>query len=70
MENLEMLNILKRIELFLKKDSLDLARETVRLELENLKGITEEKCQKNRLYCDDWYCQYCSNMNCTSNMNK
>lgn len=70
MENLEMLKILQRIKLFLNTDSLDLARDTVQLELENLKGITEEKCKGHRLYCDDWYCHYCSNTNCPSNLSK
>lgn len=70
MENLEMLKILQRIKLFLNRDSLDLARDTVQLELENLKGITEERCKEHRLYCDNWYCHYCSNTNCSGNISK
>lgn len=67
MENLEMLKILQRIKLFLKTDSIDLARETVQLELENLKGITEKRCKNTKYYFYDWYCKYCDNKNCASN---
>lgn len=45
--------ILQRIKLFLNTASLDLARDIVQLELENLKGVTEEKYKENRLYCDN-----------------
>lgn len=67
MENLEMLEIIQKIKLFLNKDSLDLARDTIRLELENLKGITEKRCKNTKYYFYDWYCKYCDNKNCASN---
>lgn len=49
MENVIMLDILKRIKMFLLDDSVDLARELAQLELDNLKGITQERC-KNKKY--------------------
>lgn len=70
MENVIMLDILKRIKMFLDDDSLDLARELAQLELDNLKGITEQRCKNTKYYYYDWYCQYCSNLNCSSNRNK
>lgn len=69
MERQAMLDLLKRIKISLELDSLDIAKQLVRLEIENLKGITEVKC-KNHIYCYDWYCQYCRNFNCNGNQNK
>lgn len=62
-----MLEIIQKIKLFLNTDSLDLARDTVRLELDNLKGITEKRCKNTKYYFYDWYCKYCDNKNCASN---
>ena len=62
-----MLDILKKIKMFLDDDSLDLARELAQLELDNLKGITEQRCKNTKYYYYDWYCQYCSNLNCSGN---
>ena len=62
-----MLEIIQKIKLFLNTDSLDLARDTVRLELDNLKGITEKRCKNTKYYFYDWYCKYCNNKNCASN---
>lgn len=70
MENLEMLKILRKIKLFLNKDSIDLARDLAQLELDNLKGITQERCKNKKYNFYDWYCVYCSNLNCESNKNK
>lgn len=70
MENVIMLDILKRIKMFLDDDSLDLARELAQLELDNLKGITQERCKNKKYNFYDWYCVYCSNLNCESNKNK
>ena len=69
MDNEKMIEILDRIELFIKKDSLDLAKDMTKLEIENLKGITEQRCKNTKYYFYDWYCQYCSNLNCNSNKN-
>lgn len=61
MENVIMLDILKRIKMFLLDDSVDLARELAQLELDNLKGITQERCKNKKYNFYDWYCVYCSN---------
>ena len=37
MDNEKMIKILKRIELFIEQDSLDLAKNMTKLEIENLK---------------------------------
>lgn len=70
MQNEKMLEILRRIKICLERDSLDIAREYTRLEIKNLKGITEKECKNSRYYCNDWYCKECRNLNCTGNMNE
>lgn len=65
-----MLEILKRIQICLERNSLDIAIDYVRLEIDNLKGITEKNCKKSRYYCEDWYCRECKNLNCGGNMNE
>ena len=70
MENVVMLKILRKIKLFLNKDSIDLARDLAQLELDNLKWITQERCKNKKYNFYDWYCVYCSNLNCESNKNK
>lgn len=70
MDNEKMINILKRIELFIKQDSLDLAKDMTELEIENLKGITEKRCKNTKYYFYDFYCKYCHNLNCNSNQNQ
>lgn len=70
MEDEKMLDILNRIEMFIDKDSLDLARELTQLEIDNLKGITQERCKNTKYYFYDWYCQYCNNINCRNYKNK
>lgn len=70
MEDEKMLDILNKIEMFIDKDSLDLARELAQLEIDNLKGITQERCKNTKYYFYDWYCQYCNNINCHNNKNK
>ena len=50
MDNEKMIKILDRIELFIKQDSLDLAKDMTKLEIENLKGITEKRCQNTKYY--------------------
>ena len=69
MDNEKMIKILDRIKLFIEQDSLDLAKDITKLEIENLKGITEQRCKNTKYYFYDWYCQYCSNLNCNSNKN-
>ena len=70
MDNEKMIKILKRIELFIEQDSLDLAKNMTKLEIENLKGITEQRCKNKKYYLYDFYCKYCHNLNCNSNQNQ
>lgn len=70
MEDSKMIDILKRIKMFLKDDSLELARELTNAELENLEGISEQRCMNTKYYFYDFYCKYCENLNCSSNQNK
>lgn len=67
MKEIKMLEILRRIEICLKRNSLYESKEYIKIEIENLKGITEKNCKSSRYYCDDWYCGECKNLNC---MNK
>lgn len=69
MDNEKMIKLLDNIEVLIKQDSLDLAKEMTKLEIENLKGITEKICKDTKYYYYDWYCQHCSNFNCNSNKN-
>lgn len=70
MEGTKMLGILNRIKYCLEHDSLDIAKQLTKLEINNLKGITEQNCKNTKYYYYDWYCKYCSNLNCNSNQNK
>ena len=54
MDNEKMIKILKRIELFIEQDSLDLAKNMTKLEIENLKGITEQRCKNTKYYFYDF----------------
>lgn len=67
MEDKEMLNILEKIKICLKNNSLDIAIDLITLEIEALNGITEKRC-KNTIfnYCN-WYCKNCYNLNCKCN---
>jgi len=58
--------ILKRIEICLKKNANRIAVDYINLEIENLKGITEINCKSTKYY---YYCKCCSNLNCNSNKN-
>ena len=70
MENVQMLEILNRIKICIKRDSLDIAKNLTRLEIENLKGITEKRCKNTIYYYCDWACKNCRNLNCNDNKNK
>ena len=69
MEESKILEILNRIKVCVKSDSLNVAKELIKIEIENLKGITEQRCKNTRYYFYDTYCKYCSNYNCNSNKN-
>ena len=70
MDNVKMLEILNRIKVCIERDSLDIAKDLTELEIENLKGITEQRCKNTKYYYYDWNCKYCENFNCSSNNNK
>lgn len=70
MQNEKMLEILKRVQICLERNSLYEAREYIKLEIDNLKGITEKNCKSSKYYCNDWYCRECRNFNCSGNMNE
>lgn len=70
MQNEKMLEILRRIQICLERDSLDLARELIQLEIDNINGATEQRCKNTKYYFYNWYCDKCSNLNCESNKNK
>ena len=67
MEEIRMLEILNRIEAYVKRDSLDIAKDLTQLEIDNLKEITEQRCKNTKYYFYNWYCKYCNNLNCESN---
>ena len=48
-------------------DKLDIAKDLIELEIENLKNNTHQKCKNTKYYYYDWACQYCSNLNCNQN---
>lgn len=62
-----MLELLDRIKVCAERGSLDIARDLIQLEIENLKGITEQSCKNTKYYYNDWYCRYCNNLNCSQN---
>ena len=69
MDKNEVIDILLKVKICLKNNSIENALEYIQLEIDNLKGITEKRC-KNAKYCFyDNYCQFCSNLNCNSNKN-
>lgn len=70
MEEIRMLEILNRIEAYVEPDSLDIAKDLTQLEIDNLKGITEQRCKNTKYYYYPTCCKYCSNLNCSSNVNK
>ena len=59
----------KILEYPLGKKLMEKYKEIPKIEIENLKGITEQRCKNTKYYFYDWYCQYCSNLNCNSNKN-
>ena len=67
MNKLKMLEILNQIEVCIERNSLDIAKDLIQLEIENLKGIKQKNCSNTRYYFYDWDCKYCQNVNCESN---
>ena len=70
MEELKLLEILKRVKNILEyKSNLFIAKEYTRLEINNLKGLTQESCKNTMYHFYPDYCKYCSNINCQDNKN-
>ena len=65
MQNEQMLEILERIKVCLDRDSLDIAKDYINLEINNLRG-KKLKCQ-NTKYSWNNYCEKCRNLNCNRN---
>ena len=69
MEQTTLLEIICRIKNLLEQDHIFEAREYTQLEINNLKGITQENC-KNTMYAFyPMYCDSCRNINCEDNKN-
>lgn len=59
-----MLNLLERFEWLLVRNRSLEAKRLVKQELENINGVTEQKCKKVKLKSD--YCLICNNYNCNN----
>ncbi len=70
MKNDKMLDILNILYTLLQYNSKDIVINLIQLEIENLKGITEEKCHNTIYNYHGWYCKDCRNLNCNYNKNK
>lgn len=65
MEDVKMFEILSKIKNCIERDSLMVAKDLVKLEINNLKGITEINCINTKYYYEN--CSFCTNLNCSSN---
>lgn len=66
MENIRFLGILDRIRSCLLNKDRYIAKEYIRLEIDNLKGQTEKRCMNKKRFGKS-YCKYCLNANCSEN---
>lgn len=66
MENIRLLDVLNRVRSCLLNDDRYAAKEYIWLEINNLRGQTEKKCE-NKRYFGKNYCKYCLNVNCNEN---
>ncbi len=64
MEELTMLDILKKLEWLVVRNRTFEAKKRLTIELNNLKGITEQKCKLIKVRKD--YCNFCWNYNCNN----
>ena len=65
-----MLKVLNRIQMFIDKEELSYAKDYIRLEINNLTGLTPKLCKGSLYYPTyDWFCKSCSNRNCSDNQN-
>ena len=65
MDEIKMLEVLNRLRICIERDSLMIAKDLVKLEINNLKGITKNNCKNTKYYYNN--CKFCSNLNCSSN---
>lgn len=63
----KMLEIIRKLDIMIEKNRWYEAKKYFQIELENAKGITEQKCKKKKLRKD--ICNYCKNFNCNLNKN-
>ncbi len=68
MEEQAMLSLLDRFEDLVNKNRFVEARRLAEREIENLQGITEQKCKFHKV--NKGYCNTCKNINCNLNNNK
>lgn len=64
---MRLFEISKTLELLIEKNRLFEAKKYTEIQLENVKGITEQKCKLKRLKKD--YCNFCKNYLCNLNKN-
>lgn len=70
MEKNVVLDILKSTENLLHCNNLPLAKEYVRLEIDNLEGTTPQKCRSPFKNSAFYHCDKCLNKNCPDNRNQ
>ena len=68
MEEKVLLWHLDRLERLIEKDDLYYARRYNKQEIENIKGITEQKCKRHVV--NKGYCRLCKNLTCNLNNNE
>ena len=66
MNETDMLIILERIIWLMEKNRFVEARRLVEREVENLQGITEQKCKRKQV--NKGYCKICENLNCNEHI--
>ena len=69
MEEEQMLDVLYAIKRFLEKDEISYAKDYIDIQLNNIKGLTPERCKDTIYHFYQSYCKYCSNENCPDNQN-
>lgn len=67
MEYDKVLDVLDRLQSCLEHNLMDIAKELLQLEIDNLQGVTERKCYATKYNPYSLYCRTCSNLNCNKN---
>lgn len=63
----KVLDILDRLQSCLEHNLINIAKDLIQLEIDNLQEITEKKCYATKYNLYSWYCRTCSNSNCNKN---